>query len=216
MAKTGLFKANDSLIPFDEQLATFQEIVTSSPAAENIILRNVGVALKGGWGIAQSEGHSFLCEGPVRAWERGFLLIFRGDRDLKGSDETWQCEATWVSFLLGQTPLNNSRTLLTKFNWGVVKGNQEKDKIRSKPNKNGKRGEARQCQNQSQSRKQEKRTKYKFKGPKDTNPRSCIIKDQREGLELQFTEGTKTRAKTAIITLPSSIILRFELLCNAQ
>ncbi|GKA61539.1 retrovirus-related pol polyprotein from transposon TNT 1-94, partial [Tanacetum coccineum] len=32
----------------------------------------------------------------------------------QGSDETWQCEATWVSFLLGQTPLNNSRTLLTK------------------------------------------------------------------------------------------------------
>nr|GEZ27755.1 hypothetical protein [Tanacetum cinerariifolium] len=37
-----------------------------------------------------------------------------------------------------------------------VKRKHEKDKIGTKPDKNGKRGEARQCQNQSQSRKQEK------------------------------------------------------------
>ncbi|GKD84880.1 hypothetical protein Tco_1356034 [Tanacetum coccineum] len=33
---------------------------------------------------------------------------------VQGSDETWQYEASWVSFLLGQTPLNDSETLLTK------------------------------------------------------------------------------------------------------
>ncbi|GJS99999.1 hypothetical protein Tco_0821169 [Tanacetum coccineum] len=32
----------------------------------------------------------------------------------RGSDETWQCEASWVFFLLGQTPLNDSGTLLNK------------------------------------------------------------------------------------------------------
>nr|GEW90872.1 hypothetical protein [Tanacetum cinerariifolium] len=37
-----------------------------------------------------------------------------------------------------------------------VKEKQEKDKVRSKPDKNGKHGEARQCQSQSQSRKKEK------------------------------------------------------------
>nr|GEY15915.1 reverse transcriptase domain-containing protein [Tanacetum cinerariifolium] len=37
-----------------------------------------------------------------------------------------------------------------------VKENQEKDKIESKPDKNGKRGEARQCKDKSQSIKQEK------------------------------------------------------------
>nr|GFB81533.1 reverse transcriptase domain-containing protein [Tanacetum cinerariifolium] len=63
---------------------------------------------------------------------------------------------------------------LNKVAHQVVKEKQEKDKIGIKPDKNGKRGEARQCQNQSQSRKQEKQRKYKFKGPKDANPQSCI------------------------------------------
>nr|GEX33967.1 hypothetical protein [Tanacetum cinerariifolium] len=44
------------------------------------------------------------------------------------------------------------------------KEKQEKDKIGSKPDKNGKRGEARESQGQSQSRKKKKRRKYKFKG----------------------------------------------------
>nr|GEY71597.1 reverse transcriptase domain-containing protein [Tanacetum cinerariifolium] len=45
-----------------------------------------------------------------------------------------------------------------------VKNKQEKDKIEMKPDKNGKRGEAWKSQKQSQSRKTEKRRKYKSKG----------------------------------------------------
>nr|GEY83133.1 hypothetical protein [Tanacetum cinerariifolium] len=47
-----------------------------------------------------------------------------------------------------------------------VKDKQEKDKIRTKPDKNGKRGKAQQCQISVTIKKAEKQRKYKFKGPK--------------------------------------------------
>nr|GEV43435.1 hypothetical protein [Tanacetum cinerariifolium] len=47
-----------------------------------------------------------------------------------------------------------------------VKDKQEKDKIGTKPDKNEKRGKARQCQIPVTINKAEKRRKYKFKGPK--------------------------------------------------
>nr|GFB57620.1 hypothetical protein [Tanacetum cinerariifolium] len=58
--------------------------------------------------------------------------------------------------------------------WGFyhrsnVKENQENDKIRSKPDKNGKRVEAQSSQKQFQSRKQEKQRKYNLKG-QNINP----------------------------------------------
>nr|GEZ24364.1 hypothetical protein [Tanacetum cinerariifolium] len=48
----------------------------------------------------------------------------------------------------------------------LVKENQEKDKIKLKPNKNKKRGEARKCQKQLQSIKQEKMKKIQARGAK--------------------------------------------------
>nr|GEW41037.1 hypothetical protein [Tanacetum cinerariifolium] len=51
-----------------------------------------------------------------------------------------------------------------------VKDNQEKDKIGSKPGKNGKRGEARRSQKQLQSREQEKLKKMQVEGPKMQTP----------------------------------------------
>nr|GEZ62201.1 hypothetical protein [Tanacetum cinerariifolium] len=51
-----------------------------------------------------------------------------------------------------------------------VKDKQEKDKIRSKPDKNGKRGEARKSQKQLQSREQEKLKKKQVEGPKLQTP----------------------------------------------
>nr|GEU52573.1 hypothetical protein [Tanacetum cinerariifolium] len=52
----------------------------------------------------------------------------------------------------------------TKLQLALVKENQEKDKIGSKPNKNGKHGEAEKSQKQLQSREQEKLKKCKLKG----------------------------------------------------
>nr|GEZ99981.1 hypothetical protein [Tanacetum cinerariifolium] len=46
-----------------------------------------------------------------------------------------------------------------------VKGKQEKDKIRTKPDKNEKRGKARQCRRPITVEKEEKEKRYKFKGP---------------------------------------------------
>nr|GEW27553.1 hypothetical protein [Tanacetum cinerariifolium] len=58
-----------------------------------------------------------------------------------------------------------------------VKENQEKDKIESKPDKNGKRSEAGKSQKQLQSIKQEKLKKILVKGPKVQNPKSDITKN---------------------------------------
>nr|GEW35428.1 reverse transcriptase domain-containing protein [Tanacetum cinerariifolium] len=55
-----------------------------------------------------------------------------------------------------------------------VKNKREKDKIRTKPDKNGKRGEAGKSQEQSQSIKQEKLKKMQVEGPKMQIPTSCI------------------------------------------
>nr|GEX55230.1 putative reverse transcriptase domain-containing protein [Tanacetum cinerariifolium] len=55
-----------------------------------------------------------------------------------------------------------------------VKDKQKKDKIGSKPNKNGKRGEAGKSQKQLLSREQEKLKKMQVEGPKIQNPTSFI------------------------------------------
>nr|GEY37096.1 UBN2 domain-containing protein [Tanacetum cinerariifolium] len=70
-----------------------------------------------------------------------------------------------------------------------VKDKQEKDKIGSKPDKNGKRGEARQCQGQSQSRKQEKRRKYKIEGPKVQILQVVLLKEKEKGRSSIETHG---------------------------
>nr|GEZ23726.1 hypothetical protein [Tanacetum cinerariifolium] len=63
-----------------------------------------------------------------------------------------------------------------------VKEKQKKDKIGTKPDRNGKRGKARQCRRPITVEKQEKRRKYKVRGTKDANPQSVLIKEQRQGL----------------------------------
>nr|GEW65153.1 putative ribonuclease H-like domain-containing protein [Tanacetum cinerariifolium] len=66
----------------------------------------------------------------------------------------------------------------------TVKENQEKDKIRSKPNKKGKRGKAEKSQKQLQSRKKEKLKKIQVEGLEMQNPTSFISERQKEGLLL--------------------------------
>nr|GEV56500.1 hypothetical protein [Tanacetum cinerariifolium] len=64
--------------------------------------------------------------------------------------------------------------------------NKKRTKIRTKPDKNRKRGKAQQCRRPITVEKAEKRRKYKVQGTKDANPKSCI----------QFK--IKTRAEFAI------------------
>nr|GEW25475.1 hypothetical protein [Tanacetum cinerariifolium] len=61
-----------------------------------------------------------------------------------------------------------------------VKERQEKDKIRSKPDKNGKRGEAEKSQNQLQSIKKEKLKKVQVEGPKMQSPTKSSLKLSRD------------------------------------
>nr|GEX38164.1 ribonuclease H-like domain-containing protein [Tanacetum cinerariifolium] len=52
---------------------------------------------------------------------------------------------------------------------------QEKDKIETKPDKNGKRGKTRRCQSPVTVKKEEKEKKIQVKGPKDANPKRSML-----------------------------------------
>nr|GEU34228.1 hypothetical protein [Tanacetum cinerariifolium] len=71
---------------------------------------------------------------------------------------------------------------------GTGKRKTKKDKIRTEPDENKKRGKARQCRRPITVKKAEKRRKYKVKGPILAIPRSCIDSSKRQGLKLQFTQ----------------------------
>nr|GEZ49781.1 hypothetical protein [Tanacetum cinerariifolium] len=84
----------------------------------------------------------------------------------------------------------------------------KKDKIRSKPDKNGKRGKAEKSQKQSQSVEQEKLKKMQKEGPEMQTHTSYIrrkkktgasfaitLKFQVKGLNLQFIERSKRGAR---------------------
>nr|GFB62937.1 hypothetical protein [Tanacetum cinerariifolium] len=88
--------------------------------------------------------------------------------------------------------------------YALMKEKQEKDKIGSKPNKNGKRGEARQCQKQSQSRKKNEentsqRTKYanSYKvlliGEKRRAEFGISLKYKYRGLSCQYMEAIQEK-----------------------
>nr|GEU61832.1 reverse transcriptase domain-containing protein [Tanacetum cinerariifolium] len=75
---------------------------------------------------------------------------------------------------------------------GHVKDKQENDKIGTKPNKNGKRGEAGKSQKQLKSREQEKLKKMQVQGPKLTKPRSQNKANHTTGLkETNNSAGTQ-------------------------
>nr|GEV12984.1 hypothetical protein [Tanacetum cinerariifolium] len=72
-----------------------------------------------------------------------------------------------------------------------VKEYQKKDKIGSKPDKNGKRGEARKSQKQLQWIKEEKLNKMQKEGPKMQTHTSFNKERREQGLDFQFPESSK-------------------------
>nr|GEX43098.1 hypothetical protein [Tanacetum cinerariifolium] len=78
-----------------------------------------------------------------------------------------------------------------------VKDKQKKDKIGSKPDKNGKRGEAEKSQKQLQSRKKEKIKKMQVEGPKMQTLTELLKKEEIKGLNLQFNKRRKRGARSA-------------------
>nr|GEY42618.1 hypothetical protein [Tanacetum cinerariifolium] len=81
-----------------------------------------------------------------------------------------------------------------------VKEYQEKDKIGSKPDKNGKHGEARKSQKKLQSIKQEKLKKTQKEGPEMQIIQALFKKLQVQGLKVQFPESSSGGAKAAYIS----------------
>nr|GEZ00157.1 hypothetical protein [Tanacetum cinerariifolium] len=75
----------------------------------------------------------------------------------------------------------------------------KKDKIGSKPDKNGKRGEAEKIQKQLQSIRQVKLKKTQKEGPEMQSHTSFMKERRKEGLEVQFAERTKKGIKSANI-----------------
>nr|GEW40396.1 hypothetical protein [Tanacetum cinerariifolium] len=73
------------------------------------------------------------------------------------------------------------------FSWSLVKEKQEKDKIRTKPDRNGKRGKAQQCRRPIPVKKARKKKKIQVQGTKYAYPQSVLIKEQTQALNLQFT-----------------------------
>nr|GEW23992.1 hypothetical protein [Tanacetum cinerariifolium] len=77
-----------------------------------------------------------------------------------------------------QATINNGRSLSNRYR-GVVKNKREKDKIETKPDKNGKHGEARKSQKQLQLRVQEKLKKMQVEGPKMQIPTKLLKKEEK-------------------------------------
>nr|GEZ66346.1 reverse transcriptase domain-containing protein [Tanacetum cinerariifolium] len=80
-----------------------------------------------------------------------------------------------------------------------VKEYSRKDKIGSKPDKNGKRGEARKCQKQSQSIKQEKLKKIQFERPKMQKSTKLYYKKKRKGTDFVIHSKIKERGCSATL-----------------
>nr|GEV34786.1 ribonuclease H-like domain-containing protein [Tanacetum cinerariifolium] len=80
---------------------------------------------------------------------------------------------------------------------GLVKNKQENDKIETKPDKNGKRRKARQCQRPITVKKEGKEKKIQVQGTKQANPRSVFNSRQTQGLILHFTQSSKIKASFA-------------------
>nr|GEW88063.1 hypothetical protein [Tanacetum cinerariifolium] len=74
----------------------------------------------------------------------------------------------------------------------------KKDKIGSKPDKNGKRGKAEKSQKQLQWIKKEKLKKMQKEGPEMHNPTKFIRRKKEQGLNLQFTERYKERDSSCL------------------
>nr|GEV03529.1 reverse transcriptase domain-containing protein [Tanacetum cinerariifolium] len=87
------------------------------------------------------------------------------------------------------------------YTYEKVKEKQQKDKIKTKPDKNRKRRKARQCRRPITVKKEEeKRRKYKFNGPKMQILQVVYIEEQRQGLNMQFTQSSKDKGNSAILS----------------
>nr|GEX17994.1 hypothetical protein [Tanacetum cinerariifolium] len=80
----------------------------------------------------------------------------------------------------------------------VVKENPKKDKIRSKPDKNRKRGEAEKSQKQLQWIEEEKLNKTQKERPEMQTYSSFKRKKKRRGLKVHFNESSSRRTYAAI------------------
>nr|GFA17671.1 reverse transcriptase domain-containing protein [Tanacetum cinerariifolium] len=98
-----------------------------------------------------------------------------------------------------QNEVSDDALRLSHFPYSLTHGERKtkKDKIRTKPDKNEKRGKAWQCQRPITVKKAEKEENTKFKGPNMQTLKVVLIQEKRQGLIVQFRQSITTRAKTA-------------------
>nr|GEW47790.1 hypothetical protein [Tanacetum cinerariifolium] len=128
---------------------------------------------------------------PLEAKDH-FKIVINSNDDYSSSDddslynkniENLPDPGEWISILNSKIRENLSST--TRVNLPVeddhspllayvVKDKQEKDKIRTKPDKNGKRGKAQQCRSPVTVKKAEKEKKIQIQRTKNGNPKRCI------------------------------------------
>nr|GEZ32780.1 hypothetical protein [Tanacetum cinerariifolium] len=82
----------------------------------------------------------------------------------------------------------------------VVKENKENDKMGTKPDKNEKRGKARQCRRPITVEKEEKEKKYKFKGQNMQIQKVYLIQVKRQGMNVPFCQSYTTGADSAKVS----------------
>nr|GEU77245.1 retrovirus-related Pol polyprotein from transposon TNT 1-94 [Tanacetum cinerariifolium] len=119
---------------------------------------------------------------------------------LKQAPRAWYDELSMFSFKIASSKASLIQHTFKSTSGGtqflgekLVKEYQEKDKIGSKPNNNGKRGEAEKCQKQLQSVEEEKLNRMQKERPKMQSPISFINERRKEGLNLQLHESYKDR-----------------------
>nr|GEW63718.1 hypothetical protein [Tanacetum cinerariifolium] len=114
-------------------------------------------------------------------------------------DSCWSISITFQFSVRLQTSDDLSRSRLGFIEKMGVKGKQEKDKIRTKPEKNRKREKARQCRRPITVKKAGKEKKIQVQGAKQANPRSVFNSRQTHGLILHFTQSSTTGGVSAIL-----------------
>nr|GEV39395.1 hypothetical protein [Tanacetum cinerariifolium] len=128
---------------------------------------------KGGFTVVENEENELILTHLVTRWRRTNTIV-----SSMVSLGIFKFPLTLVIRRILHSPAHKGRSPIVaclsvcamhRARFKGVKERQEKDKIGSKPNKNGKHGEAQKSQSQSESREKEKMKKRKVKGLKMKN-----------------------------------------------
>nr|GEZ36702.1 zinc finger, CCHC-type [Tanacetum cinerariifolium] len=142
-----------------------------------------------------------LVKEQEKEYQTGWKIKMGNILDSCNQRSTQQCMKNVVAKNFEVVGIQQQNGLVDEINvtlFAKVKGKQENDKIGTKPDKNGKRGKARQCRRPITVKKAGNEKKIQVQGIKLAIPISCIDSSKRHGLKLKFTQTSTTRGNSAI------------------